>query len=502
MGNQILGSDKHVKINDFPLSGMVQSFDWSPSFNAQDIFELGNDAKVASALELETSGSFELLSVGGSAGMLARMIVHRNAGTGAFEGYEFDQILDTGTSTVAATTTTWDGLTGATINAYTGKSLLITAGTNVGLRRTIVSNTATDVVTAAFPVANDATSAGQVDNGPNGFVFTQSALKECNFDIVSYIKSDQINWDRAVALPRAFLTSIAGRADANGTASETYNFTGDFVMGVVAPYHNLRAVPATRTGPTTATLVDTTIASTSHKLAYFYLDARRLRTTAGDGIYATLGAAGLVTLTGVTIDATAKLGALVWDDTTTTNVFPAVTAQDRATSAFFVRGYQADIYIAPADADNPAADEAWLKVQSIDWNVDLRTEALRQIAYNSAGTSVYCRLPSFPLNVTANISAYEADWKDWLAMLDPAIKPFGATGTDVYGESYDFSPNSLLETFAVVIQYRTKTGTLLQTWKFTDMRVDGSGARVNVGGRSEISWSLAGTAFSIEGFNV
>jgi hypothetical protein len=41
--------------------------------------------------------------------------------------------------------------------------------------------------------------------------------------------------------------------------------------------------------------------------------------------------------------------------------------------------------------------------------------------------------------------------------------------------------------FAVVVQYRTKDSTLVQTGRFTDVRVDGYGARVQVQGRSEIS---------------
>jgi hypothetical protein len=41
----------------------------------------------------------------------------------------------------------------------------------------------------------------------------------------------------------------------------------------------------------------------------------------------------------------------------------------------------------------------------------------------------------------------------------------------------------------------------LQEWRFTDMKISGYGARVQVGGRAEISWTLTGTAFTLTGAN-
>jgi len=501
MGNQILASDKQLKINDFPLLGMVQSFDWSPAFNAQDIFELGNSSKVASALELETSGSFELMSIGGTAGLLARMITRRTAGV--FNGYEFDRILvATQLATSGTTTTITKTAAGWTVDVYLGKSVYITVGTNVGLRRTITTNSATVLtVSPAFPTAIDATSSFQIDGGPNAFVWTQDNLSECSFDIVSYIKSDQTNWDKTITLPRCFLTSMSGRAEANGSATESFNFTGDFVMGTVYPYHYIRSIPAPYTSVSTCTLADPTVATATWALAYLYINERRLRTTVGDGIYAALGASGVITITGMTILNTDKIQAIVWDNSSPPQVFPTITAADRATTSFFVRGYSCDIYVAPATPATPTTLERWLKVQSIDWNIDLRTEALRQVSYNSAGTSIYCRLPTFPINITANVSAYESDWADWKAVSDGAVKTFGTGGAAVYADSYDFSPNSLKTSFAVVVQYKNKLGVVMQTWNFSDMRLEGSGSRINVGGRSEISWSLSGTTFTLTGLN-
>lgn len=500
MANQVLSSDKVIRLNDFPLMGQIQSFEWSPAFNAEDIFELGRDTKTASALELETSGSFEVLSIGGTAGLLARMIMARNDSTQAFLGYEFNRVKASGTATGGTTTTLTT--TGLIAGALVGNYLYITAGAASGQNRRIISNTATTITVAdAFSTAIDATSVFQVRGGNNGYVFTQNALKECVFDIVEHVRSDQSNWDRSTVLPRCYPTQISGRADAAASASETFNFAGDFVVTAPSPYHAIRAVPATRTTSTTCTLADNTIASTTHALAYLQIDERRLRTTTTDAAYATLGAAGLITVTGFQIPVNARLSAIVWDNTAPTTTFPAVQSGDRTTSAFFTRGYQVDVYIAPADAQAPTLNEQWLKVQSADWTIDLRTDALRQLAYNAAGTSVYARLPQFPLDISMNLSVLESDLADWRAVLDPTAKPFGGTGTNFYGETYDFAVNSLKGSFAVVVQYRTVSGTLLQTYRFNDMRLDGYTSRVTVGGRAEVQWSLRGTQFELVGYN-
>lgn len=501
MGNQILGSDKNIRLNDSTMTGMFQSFNWNPSFNAEDIFELGRDTKVATALELETQGSFDLLSIGGTAGILARMIAKRDTNN-AFLGYLFGYILDSGTATAGSTTTTLEDTTKTwTVDQYAGMTVTITTGTGSGQSRTIVSNTAT-VLTVATWTAPDATSVYQITGGNNGYTLTQTDLRECVFDVIEIEKSDQLNYDRAVVLPRCFLTSLSGRADANGNATETMNFSGDFVVGAPSPFHVVRSVPGTWTSGSTFTLLDTTVASTTHALMYAYIDERRIRTSlSSDTITAALGAAGLITITGYTIPATARLHAIVWDNTSPTSTYPSVQSGDRVTPNFHVKGWQADIYIAPADATNPAQSEKWLKVQSCDWNIDLRTEALRQIAYNAAGTAIYCRLPTYPLDISMNATVYESDWADWKAILDPAVKTF-AGGGDPYVNTYDFAPTSMVDSFAVVVQYRTKTGSLLQTWRFTDMRIDGYGSRVQVQGRSEISWTFRGTQFQLVGVNL
>jgi hypothetical protein len=504
-GFQIQASDKIVKLNDSPLLGQVQSVSYNPTLQTEEIFELGRDTRIAAAQELSVQGSFDILSIGGSAGILSRMIMTRNAGTGAFTGYAYDATITSGTTGSGTTTTITT--TGLTAGAHNGQYIVITGGTGgaaalIGLRRRIVSNTTTLITfTPALPAAADSTVTWRITGGPNQYSFTQSSLRESIFDIVMNERDDSVTFNSSTVLPRQFLRSIACRFQAQGSATETYNFGGDFAFVAKAPYHDLRAVPATRTSGTTVTLADTSVSSANSYLGYLYIDERRIDVDTTKSIYASLGLAGVITVTGFTIPTTARISALVYRQTPATT-FPTIT--ERATPEFYARGYQTDIYVAPTDPFAATANEQWLKVQSLDFNIDLRVQELRQIAFNASGTSQYFQAPTYPFSVTSNLSVIEADLLDWRRMMNSTVKSFSGafTGAGFNANTYDLSPNSMLDSFAVVVQIRTRTGTLVQRWVLGDQKVEGFGSRVNVGGRSEITWNLRGTQFQLDGFNL
>jgi hypothetical protein len=424
-------------LNDYNLLNLVNSFDWSPSFNAQDIFEMGTSTKIDTAMELETSGSFDMTSVGNTAGLLARMKVTRDA-SGNFTGWLYNS---------------------------GGASL------------------------------------------KNAYTFIQDDLAELKFDIIMHEKPDQKTFTRSLYLPQCFLTGLSGRVDAQGMASETYNWSGSFVAGFTSPYHDIRSIGATRTSGTTCTLLDTAVAVANSTLAFLFIDGVPFTNITTDPTYATLGASGLITLStteGYTIPVGAHIQACVYKITPSTT-FPVTTTVQRfqtSTNApiSYVKGFLANVYIAPVSAGTPTAPERWLRVQSIDWNIDLRIDTLRQIGLSKQGTSVYSRVPTFPLSISANASVLETDWADWKRILTAGAKTFAGTG-NVHLNTYDFAPSNVAPEFAVVIDYFTKGGSKMQTWQFLDMRVDGYGSRQSVGGRGEISWTLRGSEFQLIGLN-
>jgi hypothetical protein len=504
---QILSSDKILRIGDFTLLNLVQSADWSPNFNAQDIYELGQTGKVDASMELETSGSFDTITAGGMPGILARMMVKRN-GSGDFQGSEY-------------------------------------------------------------------ASGGA--NGKNAYTWTEANLKECVFDLLQHEKPDQLNFTRTVVFPRCFLTNFSFRLDAAGQGSETFNWAGDYVFGANTPYHDIRSIHATRTTSTTATMADT--AMTGYTLLYVYVNERRFTRRVAESTFVTMSTGGVITFAngtgsteGFTIAASDVIRVLVYK-TTPSTTFPSIGVNDRYTTATSIRGYQADIFLAPANAATPVASELWLKVQNLDASFDLRTEALKQIKYNPLGTSTYARFPTFPINITVNASTYEYDWVDWLAVMNKvstwdlgtassgaattltdstktwttnawtnyqvvivagtgvgqtrtilsntataltvstswtttpdATSQYEIRGTaaasDPYFSGYELSPTQLKSTFKLVADLRTKNGTRICRWTFNDLRLDGYGNRISVGGRGEVSWSFQGSSFQVQGFNV
>lgn len=430
--NQVLGSDKIVRIGDEALLGMVQSVEWSPNFNAQDINELGRVNRVATAMELEVSGTMEVQSIGGLPGLLARTMVARTSGD--FTGYMY---------------------------------------------------------------------ASGGSGGKNLYTITESSFADCQFDLTLHERTDQLTFDRSTVLPRLFVNSVAGRADANGQATETLSFAGDFVVGCPAPkYHDVRVVPAMWATNNTLS-IPAAYSATNYSLLYLYIDECRYQSAgAAPNTTAAGFATTVITLpTGIanTLVKTSVNRAILYKTATQSTTFPSLVDGDRTTVAYFQRGWQIDIYVEATDDNAPTADKRFLKVQSLDWNIDLKNEALRQIAYNSAGSSVYYRAPTFPIDVTVNASMTETDWNDWRTMLDPTLKPFN--NTNAYESTYDFAPVNMKDHFHMVMEYKTKAGSVLQRLIFPDLRVDGSGHKANVGGRGEVSWSFKGTKFTLVGAN-
>lgn len=429
--NQVLGTDKTIRLNNFNTLGLVQNFNWAPNFNAQDVFELGRTTRLDTMMELETSGSFEIMSAGNLAGMLARMKVKTNSGTGAFEGFDF------------------------------------------------------------APTASG--------TGVNGYTYTQDDLANLRFDIIEHAKTDQTNFDRSTYLACCYPTNITGRVQSNGTASDTVNFAGLYVVGFPKPFHDVRSVACAKASASTLTLLDSGYTS-GWTLAYVTIDGIPYTTDNTKPVYATFSSGTITMSAGYTVPAGVVAMAVLYKNSGTSSwsaLHTPETVGSGASAVYGVRGFQANVYIAPTDAGSPVSSEQWLRVQSLDYTIDFRLEALRQVAYNALGTSIYRRVPTFPFTMSANATVLETDWADWKAMLNKTF-----TGADVYQNTYDFAPATLKKSFAVVVDYFTKDGTKIQRLTFGDMRPESVGSRVQVGGRSEITWGFRGSSVKIEGFNI
>jgi len=429
--NQVLGTDKALRLNNFNTLGLAQNFNWAPNFNAQDVFELGRTTRLETLMELETSGSFEVSAAGNLAGIIARMKIKRNSGTGAFEGYDY------------------------------------TPGGAAGV---------------------------------NAYAYDQDDLANLKFDIVVHEKTEQTLFNRSTYLACCYPTTINGRVDANGVASDTINWSGLYVVGFPSPYHDVRTLPAAKSGASTVTLIPSGYDS-GWTLAYVTIDGIPYTTDVTNPTYAAMAGAVITMSGGFVVPAGAVVMATLYKTSPNTSwsaVHTPDTVGSGAEAIFGLRGFQANVYIAPLDSGAPVGAEQWLRVQSLDYSIDFRMETMRQIAFNDQGTSIYHRAPTYPMNMTVNATVVETDWADWKAMMDKTFDPLDG----LYENVYDFAPQSMKREFAVVIEYFTKDGTLIQRIQFPDLRVDGMGSRVAVGGRGEITWTYRGTAFDVEGFNI
>jgi len=337
-------------------------------------------------------------------------------------------------------------------------------------------------------------------SGVNNYEWTQDDLSNLKFDIVLHEKTEQSAFNRSTYLACCYPTTINGRVDANGVASDTINWSGLYVVGFPSPYHDVRSVAATRATASTLTLVDGAAYNTGWTLAYITIDGVPYTTDSTNPQYATYSA-GTVTMTGVTVPTGVVSMATFYKTTTPNTVWANVhdpdTVGSGASAVFGVRGFQANVYIAPADATAETPTSQWLRVQSLDYSVDLRMETMRQIAFNDQGTAIYHRAPTYPLSMSVNATVMETDWADWKAILNKSF-----AGSNVYQDTYTFAPEYLKKEFAIVIDYFTKDGTKIQRVTFGDMRVDGMGSRIAVGGRGEITWTFRGSAFKVKGFNI
>jgi hypothetical protein len=336
--------------------------------------------------------------------------------------------------------------------------------------------------------------------GLNGYTLTEASFRDLRFDMVLHEQTDQATYDRAVWIPACTLTSVSGRFDANGLASETYNWAGQFAQVFGAPYHDIASVPCMR-GTVTGTLeqlLAVDLVSPTWKIAYVVIDDRIFTSKATDNTYFTLDVAGLLTMTtseGYVIPAACVARTVLFKVTPSTT-FPTLANGDRLTSCRYAKGNQVNIYIDPSTPATPASSDQWLRLQSMDFTIDLRNEALRHIALNTYGSSIYFRAPTFPLSIRINASGLMSDLSTWKNLM---TKTF--SGTDVLDHTLEFSPSTIKQSFAIVVQVYTKDGTLLQHLRFTDSRIESFGSSVNVGGRATETWGFSATEFTLIGSN-
>lgn len=447
---QLQAKDAVVRINAVAALNCLQSFSWDSALNAENLSQLGEANYDAQHISPEVSAQFEARSTGSLSAMLSRMIYKTNASTGEFEGP------------------------------------LGTANTTL---------------------------------------IRELDLERAVFDLIESKKANEV-FDRSTLIPRAHLRSFSISARTDGTASESYSVDADLLEIFRKPFHDLIALPVVRnTAGTPATQVilpisydvelSSTVATAEWKV--YALDIDNVRVPASDLTLTTddvagdvLTIAGASAAAGVTIPLGAKLALILYKKVP--GAFPTI---EYPTTARFVVADQIDIWLVdPAATFNVSSNtrtveahlaagvdfneipftaaQQLLRVQSFDLSVDLRREALRQIAKTTTGNSIYARSATYPLNISTSFSVNETTLDEWARL----------QGKELYGA--DATPDILnLEDFEnkewIIVARYYKKGLTLQTVGCLNARIENPGMRISVGGKSEMSYSMTGSKFACQG---
>lgn len=363
-------------------------------------------------------------------------------------------------------------------------------------------------------------------SGDNTKLIRETDLERAVFDIIESKKANEV-FDRSTLIPAAHLASFSMSVNSDGHATESYSFQSDLLEVYRKPFHDMVALPVTRTVGSLTTTVDvpagfpvesgTVDAAATYKIVALLIDnvrvnAADLDVTAGtirgtDPDKVALSAAKQAA--GVQIGLGSRLSLIVYKKTP--GAFPTITYP---TAARFVKADQVDIWLVDPAAtftvdaatdtvenlinaghdlnDVPFLDsDLALRMQSYSINVDLRREALREIRKNDRGNSIFYRAATYPLNITGSLASLESDLNAWAKFQSKNL--YGSATPDT------LDLRGFENKFWMLVARYYKTGTTLQTVAVLDANVTSLNGSVSLGGRAGRSWSLQGSKIAIQG---
>lgn len=340
------------------------------------------------------------------------------------------------------------------------------------------------------------TQAYSFDPGTKGNVFT---FDEADFefmvcDIVN-LKRPGATFDTAVLLPHAQLTGLTMRMDSTGTGGETYNFEGQLEESFYKPYHDMVAVPVTTVDADTVQIpaaYSSTINSGTHAIMYVFQDNTKF-----DSSVCSYASSTNINVTGAAFTTSApfdRMSAVLYKRVA--GSFPTIYYP---TTARFVRGDRADIWLVWSGTTGLTDTNRLLRCQSIDITVDLPRERLTEIRRNNDKSTVYFRGLNYPLTITGNLTVLETTLETWATLQGKTLNQSAAVtpvDTDNVLNLPDFVPLTL------VLKYYTQgSDTPITTVTMDNCNVVGWSNRMAIGGRGEYTINVTGSEISIVGAN-
>lgn len=362
-----------------------------------------------------------------------------------------------------------------------------------------VTATGSIAATLARMNYNYSTQAYQFDPVTKGNAFSMNEvdLENMIFDLVN-LKQPGLTFSQAGLIPNCQLSSISFRVDSNGTGSESYSFDASIQEEFYKPYHDMVSVPmATLTSGTiqVPAAYQSFIGSGTHNIMYVFKDNQKFRGSIASP-QATWTSQFVITVP-TAVFATAapfdRVMAVLYKIVPGT--FPTIYYP---TSARFVRGDRADVWLVASGVTGFSDSNRLLRCQSVDVNVPLNRDKLTEIKRNNDSTTTYFRAINYPLSITANLQLNETTLQQWA---DLQLKTLNESASVSVVDANNVMNLSDFTDLQLIIKYykRGNDVTPLCTITMFDINITAFSERQQVGGRGERTLGFTGSRISIVG---
>jgi len=330
-----------------------------------------------------------------------------------------------------------------------------------------------------------------LDIDTNVFSFTEDDLQYLIFTAGEYKAPGDI-FDSATILPYHFVDSIGIRLTSDGVGSVSIDASGSLFQPIYKPYHTTRAYPVQYASDTTVDIVGGwNVASGTHGVLALEVNNKIIEDT-----NLAWSAADTVTISGGDTVATDDRLMLWAFELTPSSSLPSL---DYVNTIRFVKPDRINIWLIPSGTA-AGAGENYLRVQSLDFTVDLAREQLQEIARNEQGSAVFYQAPQYPLDITGSIGIYETTLAKFAELQGKTLNESATTGT--IDANNILSSNDFQDAKIVVEWYRYGSSSPIQRLTCDNVAITGYDSTQEVRGRKEGTWSFRTSDFLLQGFDV
>lgn len=331
----------------------------------------------------------------------------------------------------------------------------------------------------------------------NAYSVNEVDLENMIFDLIN-LKQPGQTFSQASLVPNSQLTSLSFRVDSTGTGSESYSFDASIQEEFYKPYHDMVSIPMTTLTSGTIQVpsaYQSLVASGTHGIMYVFKDNEKFRGSIASP-QATWTSQFVITVPTATFRTSAafdRVVAVLFK--LVPGTFPTIYYP---TSARFVRGDRADVWLVASGVSGLSDANRLLRCQSVDVNIPLNRDKLTEIKRNNDATTTYFRALSYPLSITSNVQLTETTLQQWADLQGKTLNE--AASNTVVDANNVLNLSDFID-LKIVVKYYKKGNdvTPLCTVTLDDINITSFSERQQVGGRAERTLGFTGSRVTIAG---